>query len=351
MLADLNAWTNEASFEVLDLQANKCSKKVCVASINTTHFQKFTAIFAMKGPLPNVIVTCTARKTLPVSVEVGSLTNTYPDQRFDEWTRKLEPSSSTVKTAKDLYAGSSWSPVREIIDSARANVWIASAGYGLITPATSILSYSATFTRNHPDFVGADDVKNGAQNWWSKLTARNIKREPISSISELVRQNPDIPLIASLSEDYWAALKSDFEEAARIVRSPENMVIVAAGVSEKGNLGGHFLPCSARLERELGRGRSALNVRTLAHILKKYPYLVGKRELFETFQQLLSSLDDYPYPQRSQTSDEQVVEFIRRRKLDCPKVSHSSLLREFRAGGNACEQSRFRELFKQTNPI
>ena len=168
----------------------------------------------MKGPLPNVIVTCTARKTLPVSVEVGSLTNTYPDQRFDEWTRKLEPSSSTVKTAKDLYAGSSWSPVREIIDSARANVWIASAGYGLITPATSILSYSATFTRNHPDFVGADDVKNGAQNWWSKLTARNIKREPISSISELVRQNPDIPLIASLSEDYWAALKSDFEGEA-----------------------------------------------------------------------------------------------------------------------------------------
>jgi len=330
---------------------NKCSKKVCVASINTTPFHKFTAIFAMQGPLPNVIVTCTARKTLPVSVEVGSLTNTYPDQRFDAWTRKLEPSSSTVKTAKDLYAGSSWSPVREIIDSARANVWIASAGYGLITPATSILSYSATFTRNHPDFVGADDVKNGAQNWWSKLTARNIKREPISSISELVRQNPDIPLIASLSEDYWAALKSDFEEAARFVRSPENMVIIAAGVSEKGPLGRYFLPCSARLERELGRGRSALNVRTLALILRKYRDQVGKRELFETFQQLLSRLDDYPYPQRSQTSDEQVVEFIRRRKLDCPKVSHSSLLREFRAGGNACEQSRFRELFKKTNPI
>ena len=303
------------------------------------------------SPSINVIVTCTARKTLPVSAAVASLTEGNLKGRFEEWTRKLESGSSTTKPAKDLYAGSSWSPVREILASEKANVWIASAGYGLITPATPICSYSATFTRNHPDFVGGQDVKNGAQNWWSWLTERNIKGESFSSVRELVRQNPDTPLIASLSEEYWTALKSDFQEAANLVRSPESMVIVAAGVSESGPLGRHFLPCSARLERELGRGRSALNVRTLAHVLKKYPHQVGKPELFETFQQLLSRLDDFPYPQRRQTSDEEVIEFIRQKKLEIPKVSHSGLLRQFRAEGNACEQSRFRELFKQTNPI
>jgi hypothetical protein len=282
---------------------------------------------------------------------VASLTEENLKGRFEEWTRNLGGGSSTTKPAKDLYAGSSWSPVREILASEKANVWIASAGYGLITPATSICSYSATFTRNHPDFVGGQDVKNGAQNWWSWLTERNIKGESVSSVRDLVRQNPDTPLIASLSEEYWTALKSDFQEAANFARSPENMVIVAAGVSENGPLGRHFLPCSARLERELGRGRSALNVRTLAHVLKKYPHQVGKPELFETFQQLLSNLEDFPYPQRRQTSDEEVIDFIRQKKLEIPTVSHSSLLRQFRSEGKACEQSRFRELFKQNQPI
>jgi hypothetical protein len=237
------------------------------------------------------------------------------------------------------------------LDSATANVWIASAGYGLITPETSICSYSATFTRNHPDFVGGADVKNGAQNWWSKLIERNITGESVSSVTELIRRYPGTPLIASLSEDYWAALRSDFEDAAKLVMAPENLIIVAAGVSEKGSLARHFLPCSARLERELGRGRSALNVRTLAHILKKYPDQVGKNELFKTFEKLLSRLDDFPYPQRRQTSDDEVSDFIRQKRAVFPKVSHSSLLRQFRAEGNACEQSRFRELFKGTDPI
>jgi hypothetical protein len=299
---------------------------------------------------PNVIVTCTARKTLPISVAVDSLSASTPEDRFEEWVSKLESSASEVKIAREMYAGNSWSVVREILTSGRANVWIASAGYGLITPATPLRSYSATFSRNHPDFVGAQDIKSGAQKWWSKLTARNIARAPISSVSELVRQNPGTPLLASLSEDYWTALKPDFEKAANLVRSPESMVIVAAGVSESGPLARHFLPCSARLERELGRGRSALNVRTLAHVLKKYPHQVGRPELFGSFQQLLSRLDDFPYPQRRQTSDEEVIEFIRQKRLEIPRVSHSSLLRQFRAEGNACEQSRFRELFKQNNP-
>jgi hypothetical protein len=308
-------------------------------------------IYFMPSPLLNAIVTCTARKTLPVSVTFGSLANFCHEERFNEWTRRLETTSSELKPAKELYAGSSWSAVREILAYARTNVWIASAGYGLITPETNIRSYSATFTRNHADFVGDNNTANCTQNWWLKLTQKNIPTSEVASVCQLVRRNPHIPLIAALSEDYWRALKHDFEEAAQFVKSRENMVIIAAGVSETGPLGGHFLPCSAKLERVLGRGRSSLNARILALIFREYRDQIGRPELFETFHQLLSNLDEYPYPQRRQTSDEQVAEFIRQKKSAHSKVSHSRLLREFRASGSACEQKRFRELFKQTHPV
>jgi hypothetical protein len=305
----------------------------------------------MVPPRINVLVTCTARKTLPPEFRTGSLSNSSKTARFDEWAHLLMHSSCAQVPAMELYAGSSWVPVKALAKIPGVTVWIASAGYGLITPETSICSYSATFSRNHPDFVGADDSSTGAQAWWSKLTQGNIKQQRIRSVCDLIREYPDTPLLAALSKDYWTALKSDFESAVRFIHTPYTVVLVSAGGSEKGPLAQFFLPCNATLERELGRGRSALNIRTLAHILEKYPEQVGKKELFDTFNQLLSRLDHYPYPKRRQTSDEEVKNFIKQKKIELQKVSHSSLLRQFRAMGHACEQGRFRELFKKINTI
>ncbi len=261
---------------------------------------------------------------------------------------KLE-NCSIKKPARDLYAGSSWAAVREVLALNQVNVWIASAGYGLITPSSCISPYSATFTRHHPDFVGGKDLTHGAETWWRKLTERNFRSEKIRSISELVKRYPDTPLIASLSEDYWSALKWDFQKASEYTTAPENLIFIAAGVSERGQLRRHFLPCDARLERQLGRGRSAINVRTLAFALKNYRHLVGTTELFQTFANLLATLDVFPYPKRRHTSDADILNYIKIQLTHQPKMSHSNLLRQLRADGMACEQTRFRNLFQQFN--
>jgi hypothetical protein len=52
----------------------------------------------------------------------------------------------------------------------------------------------------------------------------------------------------------------------------------------------------------------------------------------------------------STMTDDDVLAFIRRRVAADPKASHTRLLRELRDQGQACEQGRFRRLFKQVKP-
>jgi hypothetical protein len=50
-------------------------------------------------------------------------------------------------------------------------------------------------------------------------------------------------------------------------------------------------------------------------------------------------------PNRTPTTDDQVKKFISAALDADPKAKHSRLLRDYREGGSACEQSRFRKLF------
>jgi hypothetical protein len=49
-------------------------------------------------------------------------------------------------------------------------------------------------------------------------------------------------------------------------------------------------------------------------------------------------------------TDDNVIAFIRQRVAVDAKASHTRLLRELRESGQACEQGRFRRLFKQVKP-
>jgi hypothetical protein len=49
--------------------------------------------------------------------------------------------------------------------------------------------------------------------------------------------------------------------------------------------------------------------------------------------------------QRERADDDQVRAFIRNAIRKQQDLSHTRLLREFRASGRACEQKRFRDLF------
>ena|ERR1035437_10990505 len=92
----------------------------------------------------------------------------------------------------------------------------------------------------------------------------------------------------------------------------------------------------------------ALNVRLLESLLEKYrPAKISMPALRAHYGDLLADLPPSEYPKRERTSDDQVLEFITQHLRANGKVGHTALLRAYRAGGLACEQSRFRELFRE----
>src|SRR5437868_1959469 len=113
----------------------------------------------MKSDL-HILVSCTDRKRAAVSEEL--CLRTVPakpiEERAKAWWLRITRHRGQAIPAMDLYAGDHWSVVRALPElaqrnSLKANLWVISAGYGLVPATACLLPYSATFAGNHPDTV------------------------------------------------------------------------------------------------------------------------------------------------------------------------------------------------------
>ena len=302
-----------------------------------------------------MVVTCTARKkaVVPAVLKMSRIRGTSLPVRFHHWSRNLERYAGIRTKALDLYCGNAWSVVRRIAASeemgARVRLWIVSAGLGLVTPQRSVPPYSATFSRRERDSVLRDGDQESLQAWWELLVAwRRSERSAVGSIADIARRHPHEPLVAALSSDYFAALREDLLEARGLLHNPSSLVIISAGANKGGELAQSFLPCDSRLEHEFGRGRMALNARVLEAFLNQH-LVEGRtiRRVREHYGKMLDALPASNYPLRKRSSDDQVRRFIRARLAEDPRCTHTRLLRAYRDKGLACEQSRFRGLFRE----
>ena len=126
-------------------------------------------------PVINVIVNCTARKTLrDCDAFMRNVTKCSLDARLKQWIHCLSRDSSKAIPALDLYCGDSWANILKGIESPRlkvcCNLWIASAGYGLVSSSDNLVCYSATFTSGSEDSVLAGDCpKFNSLDWWTAI--------------------------------------------------------------------------------------------------------------------------------------------------------------------------------------
>ena len=99
-----------------------------------------------------VVVSCTDRKRLPPApdLQLRSYGDDLPE-RVSSWIARIDNPGDNEIRAADLYQGEHWSVVQQLTDAASAvgvtvDLWIASAGYGLISPEDLVESYAATFS-------------------------------------------------------------------------------------------------------------------------------------------------------------------------------------------------------------
>ncbi len=302
----------------------------------------------------NLVVNCTARKAVSAGsmISLGDFSAPSMDKRVKAWTGALDANCCQKTKAIDLYCGDYWATVRKATELGfhrkAISLFIASAGYGLVRSDEPLAAYSATFSgRNRDAICFESDGGKTVQRWWSHMRTwrRESGRIP-SCIADLACFEPDTPLIAVLSSDYFRALYEDLLEARANLSNPDLLILISVGVKNPMELSQNLLPSDARLEHFLGGVRSSLNARLALHVLRHAPEggLLASR-LAPKLATLLDKQPPIRTYNRSKMNDKAVRDFIYSRLSASPSASYTSLLRMLRDIGGACEHKRFRSLF------
>jgi hypothetical protein len=260
------------------------------------------------------------------------------------WRERLTRVPAASAAAEELYAGDHWNAVLEAYRfasqySRRVELWVISAGYGLIPGSKAIKPYSATFASGNPDSVwrGSGDGPRVEvlQKWW-----RDLEHE--TSLEDLPSGRDSAVLIAAGAE-YLTAINDGLEDLKTAAASEESLSVISAGTSGNGLL----LPVTGNLRTALGGTDSSLNARTLRFLAATAHDHEFRRSRMERLLERLARSSEATVRRHGlAASDEEIDEFVRSLRRREPEISRTRALRALRASGIACEQGRFKNAWE-----
>lgn len=303
----------------------------------------------------NVVVTCTKDKRYSVAEEC-QLRNVPGDSltvRLKEWQSRLKRNWRDRVVVEELYAGDHWANVRSFESSYfDIDIWVCSAGFGLVRFDDSITPYAATFSGNHPDSVSAglaNDERSAASKQWWETTSRwkaHFKDRP-RSLTALMATYPKRSTLIVASETYLRAIADDVREGVGHLRDPDQLAIVCSGAKSLDGLDENLVPCDARLQAATGGARRSLNTRLANKILRESRQPPRASTLAVRYRKLLKQQPELEKYDRKPLTDDQVRRFIRQKLRSDDSLRHTPLLRILRNENKACEQKRFASLFNE----
>lgn len=333
----------------------------------------------------HIIANCASRKRLPSVAEFSALQKTDLEKRAKSWWEILNGISSQTSNkkvafsnkntkikARDLYIGSYWSIVRQLPEKAHlagfeTDLWVISAGYGLISGDDSICSYSATFAQGDENSItnGSLDSAKRAEvlrHWWSLVSEYVLVGESKPrKISQLLQTYPNDFFLVIASGDYLTAVEQDLTDGINYLASPDNFLIITSKSFTNENLKKNLVPADARLqcqqsclenceEHLIKRGvRGSIGASLAEKIIEK---IAGEgfnsTKLKEFIENRIKESPKLFNFSRERLTDSDVRDFINEQLSEMPSASCTSLLRKLRDGGCACEGKRFKELYLET---
>lgn len=300
-----------------------------------------------------IVVTCANRKLreIPRELRLQAVAHQHQAGRFTAWTRRLTASSIAAVPADRLYGGEHWQIARTLGEHAiasghSASTWVCSAGYGLVPLTAALRPYAATFAFGHPDSAG--HTTKAIQEWWTHHTAwQGPDADAPRSFTALAASAPSAALLVVLSATYLRACAHDLITAAGTLHRPEQMAIISVGGGATRELREYLLPADADLQTVVGGSLGALNVHLAARLLQTPaadPF--NRHDLAEQIRTLARGGSRRQVPKRTPLTDDEVQDFITEHLGE--SSTHTSMLRQLRDAGLACEQERFARLFAAT---
>jgi hypothetical protein len=184
-----------------------------------------------------LVSTCTNSKTVSIgeNKKLRNCSSVIYDQAISAWCKSLWSDKEDQVAARTLYGGSHWGETRKAFEklsaqsSVSSELWILSAGCGLIPADLEVPAYTATFSS------GADGIheliwqpgwspKERAQYWWKEINARKPPGIP-RTLTDIGGDGDTLWLFV-LSKEYMPAIEQELFE---LISSGQNVLIASAG--------------------------------------------------------------------------------------------------------------------------
>ena len=301
---------------------------------------------AVLGKPAAILVPCSSLKSASPSREAQavSLPRDSQEQVETAWLRTLADLRPAHR-ASDLYRGRGFRLALNLAGESEAELYIVSAGLGLVPADRSIPAYGLTLSGTGPDSIAAR-IKGrfDPSAWWGTI-GRGPFASPLHAVFKSGRAGV---VIAALSHGYARLVGSALAELPKndVVR----LRIVGSGLRSvlPESLWPYFIPYDDRVTEYVPGIRGDLAQRALTHFLREcLPELpdadaAAHAKWVET---ALGQMTAPAMPQRRRCADATVLEVIHQYLGSGMTIAR--LLRVLRdQKGMACEQARFARLFR-----
>lgn len=302
-----------------------------------------------------ILIPCSDRKRgrpskdlLARSLPVGSLSEVASD-----WCDRV--SSATLKQPHSkVYCGRSYQEASNAAKVLSADLVVISAGLGLVRADRRIPNYSLTVAPGSEDTV-LTKIKcdcDRPSDWWRALRACSNE---FVGVHDIIRSEPATLFLVALSASYARLVREDLLELS--VREAQRVRIFGASIVDHlpPSLTASVMPYDIRLngpDSPLPGTMSDFASRALHHYAGCLADgVLSANNAANDRRQLLALMTHWRVPNtpvRERMTDEQIIGFIQRHWRQTEGRSGNTL-RLLRNSGHACEQGRFRDLFRKAS--
>lgn len=297
-----------------------------------------------------IISSCSSTKHVPVDLQLTA--SAIRARRLapfaKEWARRVR-AAAPVSSAAHLYGGPGVAAALTAARRLDCPAYFVSAGLSLVSSRRQVPSYdlSVSYAASCPPAVAKGDASPA--DWWDALNRELGRAQPIAT---LVRRS-DAPVLVALPGPYISMVADDLLALTAYQRSKLRL-IVAGNTRVPHELDAFVVRYDDRLAG-LGTAPAGANSYFAQRALGHFAKLMARHARPDAdvtthrrwVQAALAKAKPVAVPERTPQTDAAITRWIKR--ADPPALqSVTALLRSFRDGGFACEQSRFRRLVERT---
>lgn len=298
-----------------------------------------------------VITNCTSRKSSRGPLLSLSTTDLHQplDKVIEAWSALLNRAPRAIQCG-ELYQGRSFSDARAVAKEMGSSLYVVSAGLGVVKIDEAIPHYNLTVSEGLGSIAPAlSRNKSTSRDWWSLLTGPS---GPGKSIRDVLGSSQHTSVYVALPSTYLEMVAGDLLtlsssqlECVRIFTSSFGREKLPASLRKV------CMPYDDRLEGHAvyAGTRADFAQRAMRHFVEELQAQhLGLDEACAAVLQSLQTLVKPTLPERTRRSDEEIIALIAQ-NWDRFNGHQSHLLRYLRDEALvSCEQSRFRNLWRQT---